>query len=347
MVRETLARILACPHCQAAVHIEAEQVTCTACGRVYPVRHGIPWMRPQDADWQAGPQQPTTAQDQPGWRRLAQRWPLASPICKAHAGRGRIPAFVERVRQTDAEALILNVGSGSTTYEGVINLDVAPFSYVELVADAMALPLLDGMLDGVITQGVLEHVRQPQQVVAEIWRVLKPGGLSYHELPFMQGDHTAADCPDFWRFTLSGAEALFEGFQTLERGVVVGPSSALAWLLREYLAILFSFNNLYLYKAAVRLMALVTLPLKYLDYLLAGNHFVAVIASAFYLIARKPEAGKAFQRAHRSEEVRGKRSSEPCEGSKNLRRAFEGQPTEVSGTRKPLSGGLGGRKGRK
>lgn len=305
MVREELAHILACPHCQAAVRVEARQVTCTACGRAYPVRRGVPWMRPQDADRQAGPQQPaiSSAQDQPGWRQLARRWPLASPICKTRAGKDRIPAFVERVRQTDAEPLILNVGSGSTTYEGVINLDVAPFAHVELVGDAMALPVLDGVLDGVITQGVLEHVRQPQRVVAEIWRVLEPGGLSYHELPFMQGDHTAADCPDFWRFTLSGAESLFEGFQMLERGVVVGPSSALAWLLREYLAILFSFNNLYLYKGAVRLMALVTLPLKYLDYLLAGNRFAAVIASAFYLIARKPEAGEAFRGAHRSEEV--------------------------------------------
>jgi len=191
--------------------------------------------------------------------------------------------------------LILNVGSGSTAYEGVINLDMAPFAHVDLVGDAMALPILDGVLDGVITQGVLEHVRRPWQAVAEIGRVLKPGGVSYHELPFMQGDHTAADCPDFWRFTLSGAEALFEGFQIVERGVVVGPSSALAWLLREYLALLSSFNNPYLYKAAVRLMALATLPLKYLDYLLAGNRFAAVIAGGFYLVARKPEEGGAFR----------------------------------------------------
>jgi len=306
-VRETLARILACPQCRAPVRIEAERVICTACGRTYPVRRGVPWMRPQDANGQAGPQQPviSAAQALSQRRRLAQRWPLISPICKTPTGKERIPAFVERIRRTNPEALILNIGSGTTAYQGVINLDVAPFAHVELVGDAEALPILDGVLDGVITQGVLEHVRRPWRAVTEIRRVLKPGGWSYHELPFMQGDHTAADCPDFWRFTLSGAESLFEGFQILERGVVVGPSSALAWLLREYLAILLSFNNLYLYKVAVRLIALATLPLKYFDYLLAGSRFAAVIASAFYLIARKPEMNKtSSQQVHRSAEVR-------------------------------------------
>lgn len=296
MVWETLARILACPHCRSPVRTDTDRVTCTACGRVYPVRHGVPWMRLQDADGPPGFQRLAiqAGQAKGGWQRLARRWPLASPVCKSRAGRERIPAFVQRIRQANAEPLILNVGSGGTAYEGVINLDVAPFAPVELLGDATALPVLDGVLDGVITQGVLEHVRQPRQAVAETWRVLKRGGLSYHELPFMQGDHTAADCPDFWRFTFSGVQALFEGFQVVERGVVVGPSSGLAWLLREYLAILLSFNNLYLYKAAVRLMALVTLPLKYLDYLLAGNRFAPVIASAFYVIARKPEADEAF-----------------------------------------------------
>lgn len=301
-MQEVVAHILACPHCRTPVRIEAERVTCVACGRAYPVRQGVPWMRPQDADGQAGLQPPTTsaAQGQQGWR-LARRWPLASPICKTRTGKDRIPAFVEGIRRANTEPLILNVGSGSTAYEGVINLDVAPFARVELVGDALALPVLDEVLDGVITQGVLEHVHEPQRVVAETRRVLKPEALSYHELPFMQGDHTATDCPDFWRFTISGVEVLFEGFQVLERGVVVGPSSALAWLLREYLAILFSFNNLFLYKAAVRLMALVTLPLKYLDYLLAGNRFATAIASGFYVITRKPEADGSFQGARQRE----------------------------------------------
>ena len=289
-MRETLVRILACPLCQGPIQAQIERVTCMACGRTYPLRDGIPWMRPEDANRtepQPQPAQPRVGESS-GWRRMARQLPLASPICKTRAGRERIPAFINRVRQTNPDAIILNIGSGSTAYDAVVNIDVAPFAHVEVVGDAIALPVLDSVLDAVVTQGVLEHVRQPHQAVSEIRRVLKPGGLSLHELPFMQGDHTASDCPDFWRFTLSGAESLFQGFQVLERGVAVGPSSALTWLLRDYLAILLSFNNIYLHRAAMRLMALVTFPLKYLDHLVARSRFASTIASAFYVVVQRP-----------------------------------------------------------
>jgi ubiquinone/menaquinone biosynthesis C-methylase UbiE len=44
------------------------------------------------------------------------------------------------------------------------------------VADAHALPLADGEADLVICQHVLAHVRDPQQVLAEMVRITRPGG---------------------------------------------------------------------------------------------------------------------------------------------------------------------------
>jgi SAM-dependent methyltransferase len=38
-------------------------------------------------------------------------------------------------------------------------------------------------------QAVLEHALDPPVVVAEIYRVLKPGGLVYADTPFMQRVH--------------------------------------------------------------------------------------------------------------------------------------------------------------
>jgi ubiquinone/menaquinone biosynthesis C-methylase UbiE len=47
---------------------------------------------------------------------------------------------------------------------------------VVLEADARHLPLEDGSFDYVYSHGVLHHSDEPQQVVREIFRVLRPGG---------------------------------------------------------------------------------------------------------------------------------------------------------------------------
>lgn len=59
---------------------------------------------------------------------------------------------------------------------GLIAFDIYPSSLTQLVADAHAVPLADSCVDGVVIQAVLEHVLDPQRVVEEIVRVLKPGG---------------------------------------------------------------------------------------------------------------------------------------------------------------------------
>ena len=165
-------------------------------------------------------------------------------------------------------------------------MDLGPFPGVDVVGDAVRLPFLAGSLDAVITQGVLEHVRHPEKAAAEIYRVLRPGGLTYHEVPFIQGYH--ADPTDFQRFTLDGVAALFDGFEVVERGIVAGPSSAFSWILREYLAILCAFNNPALYALGKRVFGWLTAPVKYLDAVVAGSRYAPKIASALYLVARKP-----------------------------------------------------------
>jgi SAM-dependent methyltransferase len=47
---------------------------------------------------------------------------------------------------------------------------------------AHALPFADGELDLVYSTAALEHVDRPRETVAEIFRVLAPGGLAVHEI---------------------------------------------------------------------------------------------------------------------------------------------------------------------
>ena len=44
MIDPHLLEILACPACKAAVRQDGERLVCTACGRRYPIRDGIPVM---------------------------------------------------------------------------------------------------------------------------------------------------------------------------------------------------------------------------------------------------------------------------------------------------------------
>ena len=60
---------------------------------------------------------------------------------KTPISRDRIPQFVEHL---GPDAVILNLGSGRTSYGlRVVNLDIGPFSNVDVVAMGERLPVAD------------------------------------------------------------------------------------------------------------------------------------------------------------------------------------------------------------
>ena len=65
--------------------------------------------------------------------------------------------------------------------------------------------------DFVVCTEVLEHTLQPFHAVAEMRRVLKPGGLLFLSVPFNFRIH--GPLPDCWRFTEHGLRALLSGFE--------------------------------------------------------------------------------------------------------------------------------------
>ena len=206
-------------------------------------------------------------------------------------------AHLNRLLRTVKDPLLLNLGSGERFIgaEGLdeavarkmVNFDLVPCAGVRVVGDAHGLPFGAGVFHGVVCQAVLEHTRRPEAVVEEIGRVLKPRGLVYVETPFMQGFHPTPR--DYYRFTEEGLAELLSGFERVDSGVCVGPSSSLAWILREYLAGLatgFTPTSPWRGKA-VMAAAWLTFPLKYLDLLVARRPGAAAIASGLFFLGRK------------------------------------------------------------
>lgn len=112
----------------------------------------------------------------------------------------------------------------------VISFDVYPTAVTTFVGDGHRIPLADGSVGAVWVQAVLEHVYRPEAVIAEVVRVLEPGGLVYAETPFLQPVHEGAY--DYARFTQSGHRLLFADFDEIDAGSLGGPAAVLALSVR-------------------------------------------------------------------------------------------------------------------
>jgi SAM-dependent methyltransferase len=127
-------------------------------------------------------------------------------------------------------ARVLDLGSGERRLrKGITNLDIVASPSVDIIADGHELPFPNGVFDAVILQSVMEHVLEPETLLAECSRVIKPGGQIWVEVPFYYPIH---DTADYYRWTLSGLRyVVSKHFEVGRSGAVMGPSSAfnLGW----------------------------------------------------------------------------------------------------------------------
>jgi SAM-dependent methyltransferase len=150
------------------------------------------------------------------------------------------------------------------------------------------------VFDGVMSLAVLEHVPDDRPVLDECARVLKPGGLCLHAVPFIQGFHAVPD--DYRRYTLHGLrEVLSPEFEEIESGVLLGPASALAWILREFFATLTAGRSVLLYNAGMLIYGWIFWPVKFLDIILMRSPFAPQIASGVYYLGRRRAGASTAQ----------------------------------------------------
>lgn len=290
-----LIGILACPACRAPVAERPPEpgLACGGCGATYPIVEGVPLMLTADsrALLQAGEEPDGTAARPRRWWSV---WFGRFVEATSPAGPSYDPHQTTRIRrmldELGAGGRTLDLGAGGRAWgPRVIPMDIDRFPGVALVGDGHRLPFADGVLDGVICTGVLEHVDDAEAMTAEIFRVLRPAGLLYVAVPFLQGYHPASGThQDFRRLTHIGLRRLLRAFREREFGIAGGPSSALAWVLREYLALLLVGRGR-LYAVTYLVSGWLTWWLKYLDALLIRRAAAHRIACGFYFFGAKPE----------------------------------------------------------
>lgn len=77
----------------------------------------------------------------------------------------------------------------------------------DIIADLnAALPITDSVADTVVSLSVLEHLREPQTMLDEAFRILKPGGHLILQVPWQWWIHEAPH--DYFRYTPYGLQYL-------------------------------------------------------------------------------------------------------------------------------------------
>lgn len=185
----------------------------------------------------------------------------------------------------------LDFGAGSAKYRNLIiphtdeylTFDVVPGEHVDIIGDAHKPPFADNAFDTVISTQMLEHVEKPWAVIAEIRRILKPGGLCILTAPFMIPYH--ADPHDFFRYTKEGLESLFknEGFKIEESGIYSKAPSVFAEMIHFSLFSRYQTRSKESAKWRSRFMRILKSVAYKLNPLFSGK----IIYANSYVVARK------------------------------------------------------------
>ncbi|GAB7022224.1 hypothetical protein JCM12178A_07820 [Salidesulfovibrio brasiliensis] len=137
---------------------------------------------------------------------------------------------------SEMEGAVLDFGCGQQPYRSFFKANisytgadiVASSDEIVSIAPDAPLPFSDESFDAIVCTQVLEHVAAPETRIAELSRVLKPGGVMCLSVPFIF--HVHGKPHDYRRLSEYGARELVKGFNVEKVYRQGGVGSSLAVL---------------------------------------------------------------------------------------------------------------------
>lgn len=124
------------------------------------------------------------------------------------------------------KATVYDLGCGHRPYahffvgHTYVGIDTDQDSAAEIkYSEGEKIPLRDSSADFIVCTQTLQHTKNPAQLIDEIWRLLKPGGIALITVPFgikmVAQPYQVAGTTwrnDYWRFTKYGLLLLLNRF---------------------------------------------------------------------------------------------------------------------------------------
>jgi SAM-dependent methyltransferase len=139
---------------------------------------------------------------------------------------------------------VLDIGCGHMPYKPLLlappargekyigmDLGLDLFAKPDLLWDGRHIPLEDNSVDSALATEVLEHCPEPEVVLKEAWRVLRPGGALFLTVPFLWPLHGVPY--DEYRYTPFALRRHLEnaGFEHIKLEALGGWNASLAQML--------------------------------------------------------------------------------------------------------------------
>lgn len=190
---------ICCINCHSTLNLKGNFLQCSDCKQEYPIVNGTPVM----------------LLDIHAYDYLKIKDEADSEPISKHEYAPRSLELIEQYK----DGLVLDLGAGGkdTRYQNVIQLDIFNFKNVDVVASGDNLPFADNTFDAVISQAVFEHLKYPEVVSQEIYRVLKPGGKVKIDTAFLQPLHAYPH--HYYNASLAGLKQWFFDYEILWEGV--------------------------------------------------------------------------------------------------------------------------------
>lgn len=242
---------LLCTHCGASDwNITNDVVTCKSCGHIYPIIGNGKLIAAEGYIHERK------------WEDVSAGFDLfkgnEKPIKVDKLGGPRIRDLRKNLGVT---GIAINLGSGQDNYEGFINVDLGMYDPVHIVADLKKVPFVDGSVELVVSNSVLEHIYDYGSVIDEVSRILKKGGYFYLCVPNVCLRHHKYD---YHRWTTPGLHKMFEGkFEIIDSGACRGVAYALITFVEALIT--YKVKNKILLSATRFFWRIVSRPLYWMD----------------------------------------------------------------------------------